>query len=78
MVKSKPKSKLYVGVNGRRREVFRSTRTPTENSHGDRFKATIGPFRTLGAAKIMAEFGGNNPHLQTVADAERMAKARRK
>jgi hypothetical protein len=77
MVKRTARTKLYVGINGRKRQVFRSARTPTESSHGDRFKAVIGPFRTVGAAKIMAEYGANNPHLQTVADAEKIAKSRR-
>ena len=68
------KSKLYVGVKGIKRAVFRSVGVPTASSHGHLYGAVIGPFRTKGGAKVMAEYGRNNPHLQTVSDAEKMAK----
>lgn len=67
-------ARIYVGVKGTSREVFRSVSTPTQKSHGEKYAAVIGPFRTVGGAKVMAQYGRNNPHLQTVADAERMAK----
>jgi hypothetical protein len=69
-------SKLYVGLKiaTQSREVFRADETPTEASHGAKYDAVIGPFRTKRAAVIMATYGGNNPHLLCVADAERMAK----
>ena len=67
-------SKLYVGLNGTKREVFRSQTEPTFNSHGHLYAASVGPFRTKRGAEIMALYGGNNPHLQCVADAEAMAR----
>ena len=67
-------SRIYVGVRGGFREVFHSVFTPTEASHGHLYGAVIGPFRTFKAARIMAHYGGGNPQLQSVADAERLAK----
>jgi hypothetical protein len=70
-------SKLYVGVKGTTREVFRSRETPTQQSHGAKYAAAIGPFRTRAGADFMAAYGHhNNPHLRSVADAERLAKKR--
>lgn len=59
-------------------KVFRSKTTPTEKSHGYSYKYIIGPFKTMRGAKFMAKYGKNNPHLQCVDDAERMAKYERK
>lgn len=67
------KKKYYVGVKGTKMNAFLSDETPTEKSHGDRYAAVIGPFKTKKAAMFMAAHGYNNPHLQTVADAERIA-----
>jgi len=69
--------RYYVGVKGVRREVFTSSTVPTEYSHGDRFNAVIGPFSTKAGATIMAESDGS-PAVQTVADAERIARGRTK
>lgn len=70
------KTKLYVGLQGSKREVFRSATEPTETSHGHLYAASVGPFRTRRGAEFMARYGGNgNPHLQCVNDAERIAKA---
>lgn len=66
--------KIYVGVKGVTRKVFRSFTTPTKTAYGDRFSLVIGPFRTLRGAHFMADYGRNNPHLQTVQDAEELAK----
>lgn len=68
------KNHIYVGItleSGNRR-VFTCSHAPTELSHGQLYAATIGPFRTMRGARFMAEHGRNNPHLQTVADAERI------
>ena len=65
----------YVGVSGTRRNVFRASRTPRETDY-PQYRYVIGPFRTAAAARLMAEHGENNPHLQTVSDAERLAKSR--
>lgn len=37
----------------------------------------VGPFRTRHAAEYMGRYGIGNPHLQTVADAERISRIER-
>ncbi len=64
----------YCGMKSNGREVFRCAQTPTRTTHGAHYWAVIGPFRTKRGAQFMADYGRNNPHLQTVADAERIAK----
>ena len=66
--------RYHVGVkdNGKR-EVFRAKGTPTKATHGTQYAYCIGPFRTKRGATVMAESEHNNPHIQTVADAERIA-----
>ena len=66
--------KIYVGRTSDKREVFRCAFTPTFDSHGDKYAAVIGPFRTMRGAKFMAEYGAGNPHIYHVDDAERIAK----
>jgi len=66
------KMRYYVGLDTTGREVFRSARTPVEGI-GVSYNAVIGPFRTRRGAEYMARYGEGNPHLQTVADAERIA-----
>ena len=58
------------------REVFRSDATPTQATHGDRYAACVGPFRTVRAAEFMRTSGWNNPHCVTVQQAERLARRR--
>lgn len=70
------RKKIWVGVGtGWKREVVRCVERPTFQTHGGSFSAMIGPFRTVRAANFMAGPGVNNPHVGTVADAERLAKA---
>lgn len=68
--------RIYVGYGkGRLREVFRSATEPTEATHGDKYFASMGPFRTLRGAKADVNFGGcGNPHIRCVTDAERIGK----
>lgn len=47
---------------------------PTQKEYGDRFFAFMGPFRTARGAKFYIKHGWNNPHIQTVSDAERIAR----
>ena len=54
--------------------MFSSCITPTRESHGHRFAATVGPFRTKRAAIWAAKYGKDNPHFQHVDDAERLCK----
>ncbi len=67
-------TRLYVGRSGGAATVFRSATVPTEASHGYRFAAVIGPFRTKAGADLMARYGRGNPHLRSVSDAERLAR----
>jgi hypothetical protein len=55
--------------------LFRSAKIPTQESHGQRFTAVIGPFRSKVGASFFARYGRNNPHIRTVEDAERLARA---
>lgn len=54
------------------RHVFRSVETPREEDWPF-FSLVTGPFRTARGAYYMAQYGENNPHCQTVAQAERLA-----
>jgi len=67
--------KYYVGIRQLTREVFRSSTTPTAQTT-PQYAAVIGPFRTKRGAAFMVQSGRNNPHIQTVADAERLARYR--
>jgi hypothetical protein len=72
-------TRYYVGKkhNSIARVVFTSAITPTQQTHGERFSSVIGPFKAKRAAQFTALFGHNNPHIQTVSDAERIAKTSR-
>lgn len=69
--------RYYVGINGIGRVVFTSSTIPTQYSHGGLFSEVIGPFLTKAGANVMAESYGS-PAVQTVADAERIARGRTK
>lgn len=68
------RNRFYVGLQAGTRAVFTSPFTPTEGTHGHLYAAVIGPFTTEMGALFMREYGAGNPHLQTVADAERLAR----
>ena len=69
------KNRLWVGCGAEcKREVFRNADTPTTASHGDKYFAVIGPFRTRRGADFMARHGQGNPHCRCVSEAERLAK----
>lgn len=68
------KTKIFVGCKGIQREVFKSENVPTYESHGHKYNACIGPFRTMRGANFMAKYGLGNPHCQTVTQAERLGK----
>ena len=65
--------KYYVGKRDGRSFVFACEFTPTQQTHGMKYNAVVGPFRTKRAAILLAVTGGNNPHIQHVNDAERIA-----
>ena len=64
----------YVGVRESKRSVFYMAVVEPTQEMCPQYSAVIGPFRTKKAAYLMAEYGANNPHMQTVADAERIAR----
>ena len=68
------KARWYVGKKGATLTPFKSETVPTQDTHGDKFNAVIGPFRTRRGAWFHAAVGANNPHIQHVNDAERLAK----
>lgn len=67
---------IYVGLlkDTWKREVFTSFLRPISETHGHLYGAVIGPFRTKRGATFMTLYGRGNPHVQNVADAERLAK----
>ncbi len=67
-------TRVYVGGKGSFREVFKADDRPTQQSYGHLYTYSIGPFRTVRGAKAMVHYGGNNPHVLTVNDAERVGK----
>ena len=67
-------SKLWVGYDGTGYRVFRNDVKPSESSHGQWFTHCVGPFRTVRGACFFARCSIGNPHIRTVADAERIAK----
>ena len=70
---SNSKSKLYVGFKEGKGEKFTHHQEPTEASHGHKYKAVMGPFKTHRAADLVIQSGHSNPHIQHVKDAERIA-----
>lgn len=65
--------RYYIGVRESKRSVFYMAVVEPTKEMCPQYNAVIGPFRTRKAAYLMAEYGANNPHMQTVADAERIA-----
>ncbi len=57
--------------------AFRFDGTPTRATHGARFAAVIGPFRTARAARWAEKYGRLNPHFRCVADAERHSRGQK-
>lgn len=66
--------KRYVGRRNGKAYVFESDTVPTQATHGHLYNSVTGPFRTKRAAILCAVTGGFNPHIHTVADAERIAR----
>ena len=66
---SKITKRLYLGVKNSTREIFRAADPNAIRAYG----YVIGPFRTRRGAEFMRDHGTNNPHCQSVADAERIA-----
>jgi hypothetical protein len=54
--------------------LFTSAHTPTKETHGHLYTCAQGPFRTRLAARWFNRYGWGNPHVCTVADAERLAR----
>ena len=65
--------KWYVGyAHNDQRQAFRSATTPTQATHGDRYFAAIGPFRTKRAALYCESYHG--PNYQHVSEFETAAR----
>lgn len=70
---SRPSRRLWVGIKGNSRTVFRHAGEPTGETH-PQFTCAVGPFRTRRGADYLVRHGGNgNPQIQCVRDAERLA-----
>jgi len=54
--------------------LFHAAQTPTKESHGQRFLAVIGPFKSKVGASYYARYGQGNPRIHTADDAERLAR----
>jgi hypothetical protein len=67
--------RYYVGIrpNSTRAVFYMAVVEPTKEMC-PQYNAVIGPFRTKRGAEFMRDHGANNPHCQTVRDAERIAK----
>lgn len=63
---------------GRRRQgdwiLFYSAQPPTKESHGQRFAAVIGPFKSRVGASYYARYGRGDARLCTADDVERLAR----
>lgn len=66
-------NKIYLGVSGNTREIFKSPSIPTEISH-PQYRYCIGAFRTMRGAIFMRDYGRGNPHCQTVGESEILGK----
>ena len=55
--------------------LFHSPHVPTKESHGARFLAVIGPFKSKVGASYYARYGRDDPRIRTAEDAERLARA---
>lgn len=65
----------YVGLKpSRKRETFSYKGYVTEKTHGHKYNAVIGPFRTKFSADLMAFFGPGNIHMQSVYQSDEWAK----
>ncbi len=54
--------------------LFSSPCPPTQETYGHLYTCAQGPFRTRLAARWFNRYGWGNPHVHTVADAERLAR----
>lgn len=74
----KGRMRFYVGArkggSGIKYEVFWTEINPTQKTHGSWYSYVIGPFNSKRGADFMAKYGMGNPHCQSVADAERLAR----
>ena len=55
--------------------LFHSAQPPTKESHGQRFTAVIGPFKSRVGASYYARYGQGDARLLTADDVERLAHA---
>jgi len=65
--------RFYVGHKHSTMTVFKHNDTPTTESHGQRFNAVTGPFKTKRGATWFSKYSSGNPHCYNVAQAEKLA-----
>ena len=67
---------FYLGKRGEDDLIlFHSVAIPNKQTHGQLYKAVIGPFQSKVGAGYFARYGKNTPDIRTAADAERLARA---
>lgn len=73
------KKRIYIGASYKDgngiREIFKSSIHPTAEQF-PQYQSCIGPFKTMRGAIFMRDYGFNNPHCQTVNQAEKIVKKR--
>jgi len=67
------RKRIYVGyrIDDMKPEILRSRTEPTVMVYGNRYSHTVGPFRTLRAARSLVE--GRFPSATTVSHREKLA-----
>lgn len=71
------KKQYYIGVANNQREIILILWMETQRERKgqvSKYHYTIGPFYTKRGAVFMRDHGQNNPHCQTVQDAERLGR----
>jgi len=73
----KPKKKIYfMRVFGwKNSKILKLYAPPTQEEYGEDFDYSLGPFKTMRAAKWFKKYGNNNPHCISVGAIEKLAKA---
>jgi hypothetical protein len=70
------RARWYVGhcIGSSKLQAFKTFARPTEDSHGHLYTLVTGPFATRrGAAYMVKNQDGSNPHLRSVNEAEKAA-----
>jgi hypothetical protein len=73
----KPKKKIYFmrTVKWKDCKILKLYAPPTQEEYGKDFDYSLGPFKTMRAAKWFMKYGEGNPHCVSVGAIEKLAKA---